>query len=276
MTCYLRAGELQQAGIPVFPLIAGSKIPLKGSHGVRDASTDAHHLEQWFMRGECNFGIALEPVHLLVLDLDRNHQAGADGIANFMQFRQERGLTDFTLGNTYTEKTPNEGLHAFFSYPAHLKLKAKVGFLPGVDILTVSTIMAPSQVNGRPYTIVNGTLNAVAPAPRWLLEVVSATPLPAEQVTESDWGVGRRQAKFRGGKADSFLNRVFDGCGHGERNNWVASVVGSLLASGTREEVAYHLIHLFNREFVTPALAENEVNQIFKSILGRHVRRYGR
>lgn len=274
--CYLRATELQRQGYQVFTTTAGTKIPLKGSHGVREASADAHALEQWFMQGECNIAMALEPAHLLVLDLDRHHQNGVDGIANLMQYRQEHGLTDFTLGNTYTEKTPNEGIHAFFSYPAHLRLKAKVGLLPGVDVLTTSIMMAPSMIDGRPYQHLGGTLANVAPAPHWLLAAVSETPLPMQAVNASD-SIPTHARRFRGGKPaqDSFLNRVFDGCGQGERNNWVASVVGSLLACGAREEVAYHLIHLFNREFVSPALPETEVNGIFKSILSRHVRRQG-
>lgn len=71
----------------------------------------------------------------------------------------------------------------------------------------------------------------------------------------------------------TYTGRLFDkiaqGADEGERNNWLASVTGSLLYAGTEPENAYQLLNAINREFCTPPLGDREVNSIFKSILKR-------
>lgn len=45
-------------GLPVFPLQAGTKIPLARSRGVKDASTDAEQVRAMFNRPGLNIGLA--------------------------------------------------------------------------------------------------------------------------------------------------------------------------------------------------------------------------
>ena len=40
--------EYARAGYPVFPLIPHDKAPLKGSHGVYDATTDERQIIEWW------------------------------------------------------------------------------------------------------------------------------------------------------------------------------------------------------------------------------------
>src|SRR4051812_18615781 len=48
-----------QQGLWVFPLQAGSKVPLVGSHGFEDATTDAALIDWWLHKyPESNVGIA--------------------------------------------------------------------------------------------------------------------------------------------------------------------------------------------------------------------------
>ena len=55
---------------PVFPLAPGSKVPLAGSHGFYDATTDEARIRQWFA---ANFGIRTgKESGIFVVDLDRN------------------------------------------------------------------------------------------------------------------------------------------------------------------------------------------------------------
>lgn len=58
------------AGLRVFPLRAGSKIPHPGTHGCKDATTDETRIRQWWTdRPDSNIGIATG--HLIdVVDVD--------------------------------------------------------------------------------------------------------------------------------------------------------------------------------------------------------------
>lgn len=64
-----------------------------------------------------------------------------------------------------------------------------------------------------------------------------------------------------------FLQRLIQPIENGERNVKLTSLVGKLFSLGVDPNSAYEWIHLINDNFVTPALEEDEVNKIFKSIL---------
>src|SRR5712692_5894092 len=62
-----------QNGWPIFPLYG--KIPLKNSHGHRDATTDLDQIEQWWSQHPtANIGLATGEVSgVLVVDMDPRH-----------------------------------------------------------------------------------------------------------------------------------------------------------------------------------------------------------
>lgn len=59
-----------EQGLPVFPLQPGTKIPMKGSRGCKDATTDADRIRAWWdATPEANIGLATGYV-VDVVDID--------------------------------------------------------------------------------------------------------------------------------------------------------------------------------------------------------------
>ena len=265
-----RALQLAQAGVPVYPLAPGSKTPPKGHHGYREATTDTDTILRW--SDDWGLGIYLFTAGMLVVDLDRpgtdrNGHAvhgGKNGVkALKIYLEQHQRQLPHPM---YAEQTPHGGLHLFFKLDKPLERPTrKTNALPGVDILGDFVIVAPSEVDGSPYLVMQDqaqpvSIHDTATAPQWIVDLLTAP-----------------QTAFNPAKANSqktYTGRLFDkiaqGADEGERNNWLASVTGSLLYAGTEPENAYHLLDAINREFCTPPLGDREVNSIFKSILKRH------
>lgn len=268
-----RALQLAQAGVPVYPLAPGSKTPPKGHHGYREATTDTDAILRW--SDDWGLGIDLFTAGMLVVDLDRpgtdrNGHAvhgGKNGVkALKIYLEQHQRQLPHPM---YAEQTPHGGLHLFFKLDQPLQQPTrKLNALPGVDILGDFVIASPSEVDGSPYLVMQGqaqpvSIHDTATAPQWIVDLLTAP-----------------QTAFNPTKANSFMKgqktytgRLFDkiaqGADEGERNNWLASVTGSLLYAGTEPENAYQLLDAINREFCTPPLGDREVNSIFKSILKR-------
>lgn len=100
--------ELAARGIAVFPLSPRTKIPLQGTRGVHDATTDADKIKaMWLQSPNANVGVALGAISGLVgVDLDYNHGATDEDLAKFPQ--------------TVTVKTRN-GYHLYYRYVAGIK-----------------------------------------------------------------------------------------------------------------------------------------------------------
>ncbi len=63
----------QQHGFAVYPLAPGTRTPLEGSHGYKDATKDPEQAKKWW--GEhpnYNIGLGLDGV--LVFDIDVGHK----------------------------------------------------------------------------------------------------------------------------------------------------------------------------------------------------------
>lgn len=72
-----------------------------------------------------------------------------------------------------------------------------------------------------------------------------------------------RKGTFTG----QFLENLLQEVGNGERNVYLTRITGKLLSLGVSPEATYEWIYLINDNFITPALEDEEVNKIFKSIL---------
>lgn len=151
-------------GWRVFPLQPGSKFPFKGSHGLKDASTDPFQVERWWSQHPlANIGLAtgwhsptadeikrgVIPPNIIVIDCD-----GAEGIAEF-----QRDCALIGIAKTLIARTPRGGLHYYFVLPSGQQLKSvnaprkrKGG--PGIDIKANGgyVLLPPSVVGGRSYT----------------------------------------------------------------------------------------------------------------------------
>ncbi len=98
------------------------------------------------------FGLVTgEKSNIMVIDLDNKPDKDGNGIEEFQKILDELGV----IVDTFTVKTPNNGLHLYFKYREGLKNTA--GILPGVDIRTQGGyIITPySKISAGMYKVVN-------------------------------------------------------------------------------------------------------------------------
>ena len=130
-------------GLHVFPILPDAKTPFSGTHGCKDATTDAATIQQWWQRNpEANIGLSCgRKSNLTVLDFDC--KAGKQGLETYESLRR-----DFDIG-TLTARTPSGGIHLFFRYVAGLRNRVNVPALPGLDIRNDGgyVLVAPSIVS---------------------------------------------------------------------------------------------------------------------------------
>ena len=140
------------AGWPVFPLAAGEKVPIRGSGGFKDATTDPDRIERWFGErnggGSRNIGIATGAPGPDVLDVDRHGEAS--GFKAYNRLVRE-GLVPQAAAIV---RTPSGGFHAYFAgtdqrsgslAAEHVDFRAQGGYV----------VAPPSQVGGRRYEVIS-------------------------------------------------------------------------------------------------------------------------
>ena len=163
--------DYAQRGLPVFPLARRSNLPLAHSHGHLDATTDAEVIKvMWHTTPNANIGIATGN-GVLVFDVDPRN--GGDFSLEELQ-RQHGAPPD-----TWTDRTPGGGGHFWLSYEPTLQLRGTKGLVPGIDIKAEGgyAVAPPSVRRDGEYVWLAGYSPddlPIAPAPPWLLEMLSA------------------------------------------------------------------------------------------------------
>ena len=156
-------------GWPTFRLGYKQKIPLPGSKGFHDATTDEGTLTEWFAGTQYNIGLATGGAScLLVLDIDGDKE----GYESIESLQRKYGK----LPETATVFT-GKGLHHYFRMPAHIDIHPSAGKIGvGLDIRgTGGYVVYPPSLhpNGNYYTW-NGIEHGIADTPSWLVELTSA------------------------------------------------------------------------------------------------------
>ena len=105
--------EYAQRGWYVFPLAAGTKIPIQGTRGVHEATTNEQQIRKWWTAGDHNIGIACGPSGLLIADIDRDTNKGKHGDADLEDAEHTYGK----LPHTPTVLTPSGGEHRYHNQP---------------------------------------------------------------------------------------------------------------------------------------------------------------
>jgi len=153
----------------LFPIQKGTKRP--ALHGWNEKATDnPETLAQWRQEfPEANIGVACGPSGLIVLDVD------PQGHEHFLHLDLEHGIP-----NTYTVSTPRGGYHYYFYGTS----RNRVHMLPGIDIRSSGgyVLFPGSWVDGKPYKVLNDA--PIAPAPKWLLDMVGKPKEKDAQATE--------------------------------------------------------------------------------------------
>lgn len=187
-------------GWPVVPLRPHDKVPaLRGWD--REATLDRDRIRRWWSRHAYNVGISCGAAGLLVVDLDVPH-----GREAFARRAWQHGEDD--PRGTYSVATAGGGEHRYFRAPA-VPLGNSVGRLaPHVDTRGVGgyVVAAGSRVGPHRYRVLRDL--PVAPAPDWLVAVLTPPEPEHVDVPAQRRPPRRRVAAYRAAVVDGEVRRV--------------------------------------------------------------------
>jgi hypothetical protein len=174
--------RLARAAISIFPCELEAKRPC---YGVRFTCASARNENgvayYWRKFPEARPAINLGGAGLVVIDLDRNHGDGADGVAEF-----ERLLDEYAelLAGCPMVRTPSNGIHIYFKQPNGIEPigNSASRIAPGIDVRGFhGFVLAPDSVNsdGEFYQSIAGTpdlcegfvAGAIPEIPAWLAKL---------------------------------------------------------------------------------------------------------
>ena len=162
--------------IAIFPLAPGSKCPIKGSHGLRDATDDPDVARaRWQRTPQANIGAATgSRSGFWVLDVDL-----PDGPESLVALEAEHGPLPVTI----EASTPRGGRHLYWRWPANgPEIRNSAGRIgKGLDVRGEggSIVLPPSVLaTGQCYRWVKTSAGTFADAPDWLVKLVVPPPAP--------------------------------------------------------------------------------------------------
>ncbi len=162
--------------IAVFPLSPGSKCPLRGSHGLLDATDDQDvSRARWKHEPQANIGAATGPQSgFWVLDIDP-----PDGPKNLATLEAKHDALPVTI----EASTPRGGRHLYWRWPGDgpeiRNSASRIG--TGLDVRGEGgqIVLPPSILaDGRYYRWVKNGASAFADAPEWLVKLALPPPPP--------------------------------------------------------------------------------------------------
>ena len=159
--------------VAVFPLSPGSKCPMKGSHGLRDATNDPDATRaRWQRTPRANIGAATgSRSKFWVLDVDL-----PDGPENLAALEAEHG----PLPVTVEASTPRGGRHLYWRHVEGIRNSAgRIG--TGLDVRGEggSIVLPPSVLSsGGHYRWLKNGAGTFVDAPAWLIKLVLPPPPP--------------------------------------------------------------------------------------------------
>lgn len=262
----------QQHGFAVYPMVPGSDGSPKGTSTFNSASTDPKQAKAWWGQHPAwGVGLCLMDTGIMVLDIDRNHESGSDGIETINKLYKQ-GAERLPV-DTYTEQTPRGGLHIFLTYPVHLHLTRGTnrfsdhGELTGIDYEAMGIPVAPTRRFGKCYTPAPGhKLTTIRPAPQWVLDGVTAKKTAVGFTGKVNYS---RRKTYAGKLIDDLAQDI----NQGTRNDRLTQLAGKLLASTAEPESVWTVMRDLNALHVDPPLPDKELAGIFASIAEREARK---
>lgn len=210
----------------IYPVNQYSKIPIKGSHGLNDATNIVDEILKWYaLNPRYNYGYNLDLSGLSVIDVDMH---GTDGYSALDRMIDMKLVSLDQLNNSLIQLTPSGGMHFIFRTSKRFK-KCNIGILnkdfAGIDLLNLgsSVMCAGSTVNYKYYNIANRVLK---------LDEIEYFPIKLVEYLET-LRSNRSVSVIRTGDiklVDLEVPSYIEGTG---RNNWLASCAGR--AIGCRE-----------------------------------------
>ena len=234
------AARCAERGLAVYRLAAGAKVPLKDTHGFRDATTDAQTVAAWWRANpSANVGIRTGRASGLWI-LDADHQHGGDRSLALLI------TTHGELPATATASTPSGGRHLYFRLsaddPEIRCSQSRIG--PGIDVIGEGggIIAPPSRLrNGGRYRWIACQPPAVAPP--WLVTLALPPPaaprtVPPARLSATAGDEATRRTAYVAAAIAAEL-RALESAVAGTRNaslNRAAFSVGSFVAAGVVTE----------------------------------------
>ena len=263
---------LAKCGMKIYPLSAGSKVPVQGSHGEHDATDDPNTIREWFTYDpNYNLAINLQASGLAAVDLD-NHSNGANGIRIYSEYIRNHGDSYVDTLRTYTETTPRNGFHIFYKLNHDLGNK-DIQLMPGVELLTGKAVIAPSFINefnkgyrAKYQGFQELSYDKIQPLPEWIIELANdSLKQKPNTVFTISYDSGRRT------KTTRYFEMLVNGLGQkGTRHSNLASLIGGLLYRGVSADAIVELAKLANNNTPEP-LSTNELERTIRSIFQRYL-----
>jgi hypothetical protein len=245
----LRAAlALASRGMHVFP--CRGKFPVT-EHGFYNATRDPEQIKEWWaLHRNSNIGIATGAVSgIFVIDID-----SPDAEAALRKLESELGLLPVTI-----EVITGKGRHLYFRHPGKAIKCSRGEIAPDIDCRGDGgyVIAPPSRhLSGRRYCWSVDTGNALAEAPDWLIQRVSAG------------GNGRTLTP-----PEEWTDIAAAGVSEGARNVTVTRLAGHLLRRTVDPLLALEILLGWNDGRCRPPLPEADVRKIVNSIAGRELKR---
>ena len=217
--------ELSALGYPAIPLGA-TRVPMISAWP--SVSADPRETRYRFQRPDVR-GIAIVTRDALVLDLDRGHANGADGIAEFDRLRAGREVPKGPR-----VRSRRGGLHVYFRDPG-VQLRMAPGALgAGIDLKRGNALATVPPTAGYSWITPLVSISELPAMPEWLLEL-ARKPEPPPQAAHAPIRPWR-------GETSQYAKAVLEGelagaalAEPGERNAALfraAARLGSLCAAG--------------------------------------------
>lgn len=263
---------LAKCGMKIYPLSAGSKVPVQGSHGEHDATDDPNTIREWFTYDpNYNLAINLQASGLAAVDLD-NHSNGANGIRIYSEYIRNHGDSYVDTLRTYTEMTPRNGVHIFYKFNHDLGNK-DIQLMPGVELLTGKTVIAPSFINefnkgyrAKYQGFQELSYDKIQPLPEWIIELANDS---LKQKSNTGFTISYDSGKRT--KTTLYFEMLVNGLGQkGTRNSNLASLIGGLLYRGVSANAIVELAKLANNNTPEP-LSTTELERTIRSIFQRYL-----
>jgi Bifunctional DNA primase/polymerase, N-terminal/Primase C terminal 1 (PriCT-1) len=254
---FLRAAlKLADRGLHVFPCKPRDKRPAT-LHGVKDATIDPDVIERWWRQEPSfNIGVATGTTSgIMVIDVDN-----IDAEAELKKLETANGALPATV-----ESITARGRHLYFRWPEGGVRNSAGKIAPGIDVrASGGYIVAPPSLHpsGKRYCWSVDSASAFAPAPEWLIGMVTA---PAAMLLFDNTARPADPAQWR----DLVRNGITEGC----RNDKMARLVGHLLGRHVDPEVTLEIALAINDARCRPPLPGNEVVAIVDSIAGLELKK---
>jgi hypothetical protein len=255
----------QQAGAYVF-----MALPHQKHNGIAGGFHNSFNkwveLKDWIKRHSDyqngNVGIDLSKSNLVVVDIDKHEQ---NGMASILAWFKTHHIAPDTLQDTYVERTPTGGLHAFYIIPSGQdKPKHVINAIKGVDVLINTAVMtAPSTIKDGQYRQIT-PFDKIKPVPTWVYDLANGLGTDRPSHTY--------KAKYS--LADRWKMTV-NGFETGERNNQAMSLAGYLFAIDVTPQDIYDIMQSVNERSSEP-LPGHELNTVYMSARRREEKKRAR